>query len=479
MLGMKNSIIWFRNDLRLHDNEALYKAVQNSESIIPVYCIDTDQFKIIEPNLPKTGWFRANFLLESLKDLDTNLRHLGSGLIVGVGKPEEVLSSISKKYNAKSIYASKEITSEEVEVENKVEKKINSLGGKLNLFWQSTLYHLEDLSFPINSLPDVFTQFRKKVEKYSTIRDSFPTPVAIHSPIIPKLDLPGLKSLGLSKPKISQKSTTHFKGGEANALQRLKHYFWDSKSLSKYKETRNGLLGLDYSSKFSPWLANGCISPRFIYNEVLKYEEEVIQNDSTYWLIFELIWRDYFRFVAYRYKHKIFRYSGIKDINLPLKKDLNLFSKWVSGTTGYPFIDANMIELKQTGFMSNRGRQNVASFLVKDLKVNWKWRASYFESQLIDYDPCSNWGNWNYIAGIGNDPREDRYFNTLSQAKKYDYNGEYIKYWISCLKNLPSNFIHNPSSMSSNQQKEFNLQLNEDYPEAIVNLQIPSPKKVR
>ncbi len=467
---MKTSIVWFRNDLRLHDHEALYRALQSSDRIVPVYCIDINQFKTIKPGIPKTDWFRAKFLLESLNDLNNNLLKVGSGLVVQVGTPSDVLKTLALKYKASTVFSSKEVTTEELNTEKSVEAALSGIGVNINWFWQSTLYHLEDLPFPMNILPDIFTKYRKQAEKFSTLRDIFPSPTNIDSPPLPPLKLPSLKSLGVVSPKVKS-DITFFVGGESHALKRLHHYFWGTNSLSTYKVTRNGLLGEDYSSKFSPWLANGCISPRYIYQQVVKYEEEIVQNDSTYWLIFELIWRDYFRFVAHKYGSKIFNYKGIKNINLPLQQNINLFHKWASGKTGWPFIDANMIELNHTGFMSNRGRQNVASFLVKDLKIDWRWGASYFESKLIDYDPCSNWGNWQYIAGIGNDPREDRYFNILSQAKKYDSKANFIKHWLPSLRKIPNAFAHNPSCIPDSVKEGIDFKLGNDYPSAIVSLQ--------
>ncbi|HOZ88552.1 MAG TPA: FAD-binding domain-containing protein, partial [Bacteroidia bacterium] len=190
-------------------------------------------------------------------------------------------------------------------------------------------------------------------------------------------------------------------------------------------------IGGDYSSKFSPWLAMGCLSPREIYYELKKYEAEFSANDSTYWLIFELIWRDYFRFMMKKYRHQFFMYSGIKNSTKSSKlPDNKAMSKWVAGKTGNDFIDANMLELKQTGFMSNRGRQNVASYFCNDLKLDWRCGAAYFEQQLIDYDVSSNWGNWAYLAGVGNDPRGQRCFNIEKQAKEYDPKRLYQTLWL-------------------------------------------------
>ena len=186
-------------------------------------------------------------------------------------------------------------------------------------------------------------------------------------------------------------------------------------------------------------------------------------------MFFELMWRDFFRFMGKKHGNKIFQKGGTKEeVDSNLRNNKDLLQLWIDGRTGVPFIDANMRELAATGFMSNRGRQNVASFLVKDLKVNWQMGAEYFESMLIDYDPCSNWGNWNYIAGVGSDPRENRYFNILSQAKRFDPDGEYVKQWLPELTELPVEKIHRPDILSDDEQSDFHLKLGQDYPKAMI-----------
>jgi deoxyribodipyrimidine photo-lyase len=211
----------------------------------------------------------------------------------------------------------------------------------------------------------------------------------------------------------------------------LKYYFAESQLVSQYKDTRNQLIGTDYSSKLSPWLALGCISPRFIHQELLKYEENFGANDSTYWLRYELLWRDFFRFMFKKHGNRYFSVFGISSQNNPPKSfDAKLFEAWKQGTTGDDFIDANMRELLVTGYMSNRGRQNVASYFCHRLQLDWRLGAAWFEEQLIDYDVSSNWGNWAYVAGVGNDAR-NREFNSVKQAALYDTDGKYRKLWLS------------------------------------------------
>lgn len=426
-LSIKTPILlWFRNDLRLHDHEALHQAVAAQVPIIPAYIFDERQFKTIY-GFPKTGGFRAKFLLESVSSLQNSLRELGSDLLVRVGKPEEVLPALAREYNCQQVFAHREITSEEIEISEKVAQKVT-----LKEFWGSTLTHVDDLPFEIEKLPDVFTQARKKIEKYSEVRPCFPRPNSLIKPEKPftEMNLPTLADLGLPAPVTDDRTAFPFKGGMEAAGAHLQAYIWEKQLIATYKDTRNGLIGADYSGKFSPWLANGSISPREIYWEVKKFEQEVTSNQSTYWMIFELLWRDYFRWIAFKYGTKIFWRHGIKGYStIPMRADKGALEQWRLGQTPMPFVNANMKELLATGFMSNRGRQNVASYLVKDLQVDWRLGAAWFESQLIDYDPCSNYGNWIYVAGVGNDPRENRYFNIEKQANVYDPEGEYRRLW--------------------------------------------------
>ena len=429
---MRTIVVWFKTDLRLHDNETLVKAIAQGDSIIPVYCFDETHFNNSEYGFQKTGSFRAQFLLESLIDLDNNLRELGSGLVILKGKPEVEIPKIVSQYKANKVVAKREVAFEERQTESKVQEALFKVKCEFQTFSTSTLYHAEDLPFSIKDIPDVFTNFRKKTEKDAVIRPSFESPSSVKSPIIEPIKLPTLEELGLTFTKIDSRTAIVFEGGESKAIERLNHYFFESKCISNYKETRNGLIGTDYSSKFSAWLALGCISPRFIYRELQKYETEFGANDSTYWLVFELLWRDYFRFMMKKHQSNFFKQSGIKNNKLKLFSDnVQKLQDWIEGNTGADFVDANMIELKLTGFMSNRGRQNVASYLCNDLKLDWRLGAAYFEEQLIDYDVCSNWGNWAYLAAVGNDPRDNRYFNIEKQAQTYDKNKKYRNLWLN------------------------------------------------
>jgi deoxyribodipyrimidine photo-lyase len=504
-------LIWYRQDLRILDHEPLFTANQQQAIAIPFYCFDDRHFAKTSFGFAKTGRFRAQFLIESVTDLRRSLQSLGTDLLVRQGLPEQIIVAIATELKIDAIYFYQEVTSAEIAVEKRLAQAFEHSNLKIQPFWGHTLYHPEDLPFDPEDTPELFTNFRKQLEQNSTIRLAKTAPKQltdwrslIHNPDhlsgqfldqendhiyigekyageIPNsaallinssidLNIDSDLELDLSPPKICLQAGLEFSGGETAAQNRLQAYFWEGDHLRNYKQTRNGMLGTDYSSKFSAWLAQGCISPNTIVQEVRRYEEQRIANDSTYWLIFELLWRDYFRYIALKHGDRIFRSSGLQGLAIAWKQDWQRFRLWQEGKTGFPLIDANMKELSASGFMSNRGRQNVASFLTKNLGIDWRMGAEWFESLLIDYDVCSNWGNWNYAAGVGNDARGFRFFNILKQSHDYDPEGKYVKYWLPALKNLPPTKVHEPTKLLAVEQQRFEITLGVDYPHQIVDL---------
>lgn len=440
---MKRAIVWFRKDLRLHDNEALHRAMLSADEVILFYCFEETEFGTTSFGFKKCDSFRTQFLLESIENLKANIKLKGADLVIRVGNSAQHLKTLVNAYTVQEVYTTKEWHQEEMAVQEEAEI---ATGISFNYVLGNTLFHLNDLPYSFQEIPKVFTEFRKSLERNSSVRELYPEPEYIKAPSV-AIDygiLPSHEDFGLERKKSDQRAAIHAIGGESKALDRLGDYFYQRNSLVHYKESRNELIGENYSSKFSLWLWNGCISPRKIYWELKKFESQVKKNESTYWLFFELVWRDFFKFISMKYGNSIFQLRGIrKDVKTKCTKDWQRFNQWAKGETGIPFVDANMKELNQTGYMSNRGRQNVASFLCHDLGVDWRMGAEYFESVLIDYDVASNYGNWMYIAGVGNDLR-DRLFNIISQAKRYDSKGEYVKRWLPDLANLPTDIIHHP-----------------------------------
>ena len=422
------SIIWFRNNLRISDNVSLFKAIHHHEKVIAVYFFDPKYFEKDVFGFKKTEKFRAQFLIETLTDLKENLANLNITLLTYFSSPDEVLPKICADFSVQSIYTQKEWTRDEVDTCIAIKKKLPTV--QLIEDFDQFLYHPNAVSTNFSNIPDVFTEFRKGVEKKVKIDAQIPISKLSESNLIENLTkIPSLQELGF-KTFITHRNTAFpFKGGETEGLKRLEYYLFESKKASIYKNTRNGLVGIDYSTKFSPWLANGSISSKMIYWKLKSYENEFGANDSTYWIVFELIWRDYFKFISLKYGSKIFKIGGILDRDYHWNFNKKGITDWIEGRTKDDFVNANMIELKETGWMSNRGRQNVASYFAKELLLDWRIGAAYFESVLLDYDVHSNYGNWLYVSGVGNDPR-DRKFNTQLQAQNYDGNHKFRNIWL-------------------------------------------------
>ena len=466
---MERVLVWHRHNLRLHDRPDLRRVLAAGGEVIPFYCFDSREFAKTAFGFAKTGAYRSQFLREAVADLRQNLRQLGSDLVIRQGKPEEVIPKLVRELTIHRVICEEEVTTEERRVEEAVEMQLG--GVPLEKEWGMTLYHPSQLPFSIAELPDVFTRFRKAVEKSAEVTPPLPLLREISPfPDVAVGELPTLDELGVESPLLDERGVLRFRGGESAGLQRLQDYVWKRDCLQHYKLTRNGMLGADYSSKFSPWLALGCLSPRWIVAEVRRYEAERVANDSTYWLVFELLWRDYFRFVAAKVGDRLFYPSGLQGFTIAWKQDWPRFNCWCEGRTGYPLVDANMRELAATGFMSNRGRQNVASFLTKNLGIDWRMGAEWFESLLIDYDVCSNWGNWNYTAGVGNDARGFRYFNIPKQSKDYDPLGEYVKHWLPELAGVPPHRIHDIYRLKGGELRQYGVNPGVSYPQPVVDL---------
>jgi deoxyribodipyrimidine photo-lyase len=460
---MKNALLWIRRELRLHDNEALVKAAAGATNLMPVYILPSRELlpatigllgspDYLELPFDKTGPHRRAYLMHALQSFKQSLRDAGSDLLFAIGNPAEVLRTLSSAASTPvtDLYTTELPGTEETDDLDAVEAFCEEADIRLHVYEQHTMLHPDDLPFEVDAMPDVFSAFRKKVEKLTKVRPPLPTPRTlpplpllpdeIHATYTNTIRIPG------AKPVQDHRAALPTDSSEQAALRHVQHYIWQKQHILTYKETRNGLIGRDYSSKLSGWLAVGSLSARNIYQEVRKFEEQVHANDSTYWLIFELLWRDFFQFQMMKFEGLMFTKSGLKGLNeLNNTKRLNnpgrdskssrnsptdrAFNTWCNAQTPSDFINANMLELAATGFMSNRGRQNVASYLAKTLSSDWRQGAAWFEHHLLDYDSASNWGNWAYVAGTGSDPR-DRVFNVERQAEMYDPDYSYRKLWL-------------------------------------------------
>jgi len=428
---MKRAIVWFKTDLRLQDNETLQKAVEWADEIIPVFCYNQNWDSQTKFGTMKMGEHRKQFLFQALMELEELLTKGNSGLVFCKGNPVDEILRMAKLYNAQRVYAKKEVAYEEITELKQLNEQLLKSGITLELYSTSTLYHATDLPFSIRDIPEMFTNFRKQVEKDSTVRDEIIAPEKFKSPHLEKVNWSNF----YSPIKNDERASYQFIGGENNANKRLTEFIQGG-YINHYKQTRDQLFGPNYSSKFSSWLALGCMSPRTIYHHIKNFENKYSANDSTYWLIFELIWRDFFRFSFKKHPREFFMQQGISKKKIEIAHNEKNFEAWRNSKTNQPLINAFMSELRQTGFMSNRGRQIVASYFIYELKCDWRYGAAWFEEQLIDYDPCSNWGNWAYIAGVGNDPRGGRNFNIDKQTEQFDKDCSFRNKWLSKLYSI-------------------------------------------
>ena len=423
------SLVWFNNNLRTQDNNVLESALSTSQRVVGVYFLEPYLFENNEYGFKKMEKFRSKFLLETLTCLREELQQLNVTLLVFKDSAIHQIKHIVENYNVCNIFLQKEWTFEEQKLLRNAKQTLPK-DVEVHEIYDQFLFHPQDVPFHFDETPKVFTQFRKLLEKKTEVRNLIKThPQSASFLLETKTKIPSLKDLGYEDFEEDNRTVFPFIGGEKAAFQRLEHYFFKTKAVGVYKKTRNGLLGVDYSSKFSPWLANGSISARQIYWSIKEFESQFFSNQSTYWLIFELIWRDFFKFVSLKHGNEIFKMDGILKQKYEWSNHQKYVDEWIHGETSDDFVNANMLELKNTGWMSNRGRQNVASFFAKSQKLDWRIGAAYFESMLIDYDVHSNYGNWMYVSGVGNDPR-DRIFNIKSQAERYDSNQKYRKQWL-------------------------------------------------
>lgn len=334
--GTGTVIVLFRGDLRVHDHPALTHALEEAATVIPVYVFDTRHFGSSPAGFQRTGKYRARFQVESVAALRSKLEALGSGLIVRVGIPEQIVPELARQTRCKRVFVHKEINVEEISVEKKLTESLQKTGSKLQKFWSNTLYYEEDLPFSITEMPDIYTDFRENVDTRSQIRDPLPAPESLTE--IPrsleKGKLPTLSQLGINDTfdgVDSPAGNMHAPdgngvgtiiGGEDEALRRLRDFAVERKHsraehMGSYKngnenDKSSGVHTPDFACKISPWLALGCLSPRIIFDEMKRCSARPVNIKSSY-TYYELVWRDFFRCITAKYSAKrIGNTSGTK-----------------------------------------------------------------------------------------------------------------------------------------------------------------------
>ena len=423
----KVGLFWFNHDLRIDDNAALLRAAAEVDKLICLYCVDTTSAGPGWQQPAKLAPRRREFLFQSLQDLEIQLNHYGQKLVVRMQPPLDTIAQLITVHNVSHLYRSNHVGVYENTIWQTLRKRYAML--EFTECHTHTLFEPSQLPFAIEQLPHSFSKFRRLVEKMDMA-------IALDAPLDAPTVLPppalvadlAWQPLWHKHFPPSDDSTALFKGGASAGEQHLKGYF-ASDLASTYKLTRNGLDGMDYSTKFSPWLANGALSARRIVQQLQDYEARAGANDSTYWIFFELLWREYFQWYGHKHKQRLFVFEGIGEAAPTTSFYAERFKKWSAGNTPYAIINACMKQLNATGYLSNRGRQLVASCFVHELGLDWRHGASYLEQQLVDYDVASNWGNWQYLAGVGADPRGHRRFDLHKQAQIYDPDNQFVQRW--------------------------------------------------
>jgi deoxyribodipyrimidine photo-lyase len=436
-------IYWFRNDLRLRDNPAWTKACATGQPILaitlePLLGDRESAWGDLHVGAPRLAWWRAN-----VGALQGELAALGVELIVMQASIKQVMETLVAEAGVSTLYC-QEIAApyEQAEV-----SALEDMGVTVNALWGCTLFDAKSLPFEVPQIPSIFSQFRREIEHAGVrVPLPLPAPAGAKGYRIPERLTDSLSvwvSASQNVPFAWDRRTAFswqdtasasygVRPGHTGGIEYLSDYF-SSPRVAQYKATRNGLVGMAYSSKWSPWLALGALSAREIVEALRRYENLHGANEGSYWLWFELLWREYFRWLHIQYGSALYRRRGLARIArfVAATKHQRAFAHWTQGRTGVPLVDAGMRELACSGYSSNRMRQILASYWIYDLGGDWRAGAAWFESQLLDYDVYSNQGNWLYIAGVGTDPRGGRQFNIQKQQAEHDPEGVYCCLWGS------------------------------------------------
>jgi deoxyribodipyrimidine photo-lyase len=451
-------IWWIRRDLRLSDNPTLGKCLENASSVIPLFIFDPAIL-----NSSNVGPKRTAFLIEGLRSLAKDLSARSSRLIIRTGNPVEVLKKIVQDYQAESIYAQADHSSYARHRDQEVKAQL-----PLILVDGPSLSHPDSVLKSDGTAYTVFTPYMRSWKKthYPPANsllpapNRIPTPEEISSDPIPQLP---------DHPDVLNR----FPPGSAAAHTRLTQFaIGQDAPIFHYADDRNRV-DLEGTSQLSPYLRFGMISAReaivTAYEAIASAPDSQSRKGAETWLE-ELIWREFYIAVLFHYPHVLQESFRSKYRKIKWRNQQDEFEAWCQGKTGYPIVDAAMRQLAETGWMHNRARMITASFLVKDLLIDWRWGERWFMQNLVDGDPAANNGGWQWTAGTGTDAAPYfRIFNPVLQAEKFDPDGKYICKWVPELGNVPHKYIHAPWKMPKNIQNKTGCVIGESYPPPIVD----------
>ena len=454
---MKTAIWWIRRDHRLTDNQALAAALKRADQVIPAFILDP-----VLLNAPDAGEKRVAFMFGSLRQLDASLRARGSGLIVRHGDPVQELQALVDEAGAEAVFAEEDYWpyGQTRDVRAAAALPLNLVGG-LTVHPPAAVRKADGDPYT------VFTPFSRAWKALPLPEARMVLAAPERMPALPDLD-------SLSIPvEPALPDSVPFSPGEAEAWRRLQGFVdWDDPVVHDYGQARNRL-DQDGTSQLSPYLRFGLLSARQAVVSALSVIDAApdaqARKGAETWLN-ELIWREFYMAILYYFPDVLeqsFR-SNLREI--AWENDKDAFAAWCAGRTGYPVVDAAMRQLVETGWMHNRARMIVASFLVKDLLIDWRWGERFFMQHLVDGDPAANNGGWQWTAGTGTDAAPYfRIFNPILQSKKHDPAGVYIRRWLPELARVPDQYIHEPWTMPDEVQQQAGCFIGQDYPAPIVD----------
>ncbi|HTA06478.1 MAG TPA: deoxyribodipyrimidine photo-lyase [Solirubrobacteraceae bacterium] len=448
------ALVWFRRDLRIHDHPALHAALADDERVVPVFCFDDSLLHGRHASGPRT-----QFMLECLAELDAALRERGSGLVVRHGHPERELADLARETSASSLHFTRETTPYARARGTRVREALEQAG--VQLYGHPGLNVIDEVGAPRTKAGrpyTIFTPFHRtwqgepRRELLDAPRKLPPLPSRLRKGRIPSLQALGLRQ-EVENPPL---------GGESHGRERLMRFLEDD--VRGYGQGRDAL-GEETTSRLSPYLHFGCVSPR-------EVEQRLPRGAGAEAFSRQLCWRDFHHHVLLHFPRNARsefqqRYRG----KLKWSRGKRHFERWCKGTTGFPLVDAGMRQLRVEGWMHNRARLVVGSFLTKDLGIDWRWGERHFMRLLVDGDEASNNGNWQWIASVGTDPAPvfRRIYNPARQMETNDPDGRYVRRYVPELADVPDEYVREPWTMPENVQRACGCVIGSDYPAPIVD----------
>jgi deoxyribodipyrimidine photo-lyase len=455
---MRPIIVWFRRDLRTDDNAALVHAAKQHAPLVPLFIFDTHLIQ----SLPCDG-AAFNFQMEALAELGEKLRQLGGTLITRHGSVTDVHRRLIRDLNPRALYYNRDYEPYARERDQRIEQLYRDAGIEVHSFKDGVVHEPDEVLTGKGEPYVVFTPYANAWKKHSH-PSPFANPISFSTPSLPSERLLGADELGKAR-NIQEPA---FVGGEREAHRRWKHFL--KTMIAEYGSYRD-IPSVDGTSRISAYLRFGCISIRRIIDDCERalHHATASQRLSIQKFVDELIWREFYIAVLYHYPGLMHSNYREEFDAMPWRNSKKHLAAWKEGRTGFPLVDAGMRQLNLTGWMHNRVRMVVASFLTKDLRHDWQRGAAYFEEKLMDIEASSNNGGWQWAASTGVDPKPLRIFNPRLQSERFDPDGIYIRNFVPELRRVPKKFIHAPHLMPAALQKDLGCLIGKNYPGPIVD----------